>query len=340
MLQSVYWHNGKIIIIDQSKLPMLLKYRVLNTLSDVAEAIINMRVRGAPLIGITAALGLAQVAYKNKLLSSNQLLKKLEEAAIFLRKTRPTAVNLFIAIDRVLETAFSSNDPARAVISEALKMMQEDIETNRKMAILGAKLIDEGDIILTHCNTGALATVAIGTALGVIIQASQEGKRITVYVTETRPKMQGSRLTMYELTRVGIDAYLIPDTAVAYTFFRKGIKKVFVGADRILKDGTLYNKIGTFQIAIISKHFNAKFYTVAPSTTFDLKTGRGEVTIEERPRSELLFIDNVQTAPLNSKVFNPAFDMTPPNYIDAIVTEKAVIYPPYDNNIPGVLNKM
>ena len=340
MLQSIYWNNGKIIIIDQSKLPKLLEYRVLNNINEVAEAIVNMRVRGAPLIGITAALGLAQVAFQNKHLSSDQILRKLREAAEVLRKTRPTAVNLFLAIDRILETAFSSQSPARAVISEALNMMREDIETNKKMAELGAALIEDGDIILTHCNTGALATVAIGTALGVIIKAYQEGKRIKVYATETRPKMQGSRLTMYELIRAGVDAYLIPDTAVAYTFMKKNITKVFVGAERILSDGTVYNKIGTLQIAIICRHFNGNFYTVAPSTTFDLKTRREDVIVEERPKYELLFIDGVQTAPIPSKVFNPAFDMTPPSYIDAIVTEKAVIYPPYIKNIANVLKNV
>lgn len=340
MLQSIYWNNGKIVIIDQTKLPELLKYKVLNTLSDVAEAIINMRVRGAPLIGVTAALGLALVAYHNKHMGNEYVLKKLEEAAAVLRKTRPTAINLFKSIDRVLEAAFSSNVPAKAALSEALKIMQEDVETNKKMATIGAELINDGDVILTHCNTGALATVAIGTALGVIIRAHQMGKRIKVYATETRPKMQGSRLTMFELIRSGVDAYLIPDTAVAYTFMKKGVGKAFVGADRILVDGTVYNKIGTFQIAIISKHFNAKFYTVAPSTTFDLKSKKEDVVVEERAKHELLFINGKQTAPIISKVFNPAFDMTPPEYIDAIITEKAVIYPPYRKNISNILQNM
>jgi len=337
MLQSIYWNNGKIVIIDQTKLPRILEYRVLNTLDDVAEAIINMRVRGAPLIGVTAALGLAMVAYKYKNESKEQVMKKLEYAAGVLRKTRPTAVNLFNSINRVLIVAYNSSNPAKDVIEEALKMLKEDIEVNQRMANIGAELINDGDVILTHCNTGALATVAIGTALGVIIQAHKNGKRIKVYATETRPKMQGSRLTMYELIRAGVEAYLIPDTAVAHTFSRKGINKVFLGADRILLDGTLYNKIGTFQIAILSKYFGAKFYTVAPTSTFDTSSIRDEVIIEERSRKELIFINGVQTAPLTAKVFNPAFDETPPSLIDAIVTEKGVVYPPFSENIPKIL---
>lgn len=337
MLQSIYWNNGKIVIIDQTKLPRILEYRVLDTLDDVAEAIINMRVRGAPLIGVTAALGLAMVAYRYKNEGREQVMKKLEHAADILRKTRPTAVNLFNSINRVLNVAYNSSNPASDAIEEALKMLREDIEVNQKMANIGAQLIDDGDVILTHCNTGALATVAIGTALGVIIQAHKNGKRIKVYATETRPKMQGSRLTMYELIRAGVEAYLIPDTAVAHTFSRKGINKVFLGADRILLDGTLYNKIGTFQIAILSKYFGGKFYTVAPTSTFDTFSIKSEVVIEERSREELIFINSVQTAPLTAKVFNPAFDETPPNLIDAIVTEKGVIYPPFSENIPKIL---
>lgn len=337
MLQSIYWNNGKIVIIDQTKLPRILEYRVLDTLDDVAEAIINMRVRGAPLIGVTAALGLAMVAYKYKNEGKEQVMKKLEHAADVLCKTRPTAVNLFNAINRVLNVAHSSSNPASDVIEEALKMLREDIEVNQKIANIGEQLIDDGDVILTHCNTGALATVAIGTALGVIIQAHKNGKHIKVYATETRPKMQGSRLTMYELIRAGIEAYLIPDTAVAHTFSRKGINKVFLGADRILLDGTLYNKIGTFQIAILSKYFGAKFYTVAPTSTIDLQSLKSEVVIEERSREELIYMNGVQTAPLTAKVFNPAFDETPPYLIDAIVTEKGVIYPPFSRNISKIL---
>lgn len=337
MLKSILWKDGKVVIIDQTKLPASLEYRVLENIDDVAEAIKSMRVRGAPLIGVTAALGLALVAYKYRDMNRDHVINELEKAAGILRKTRPTAVNLFYAIDRVMSSVYSSSNPAEAAINEALRIYNEDIEANRRMAELGASLIDDGDVILTHCNTGSLATVSIGTALGAIIYAHNQGKKIKVYATETRPKMQGSRLTMFELINAGVDAYLIPDTAVAYTFMNKDINKVFVGADRILMDGTLYNKIGTFQIALIAKFFNAEFYTVAPFSTIDLKSKRGDVIIEERSKDELIFINGVQTAPMDAKVFNPAFDMTPPEYITAIVTDKGIIRPPFGEGIRKIL---
>ena len=338
LLQSIYWKNGKIIIIDQTKLPKILQYKVLNNIYEVAEAIVNMRVRGAPLIGITAALGLAQIAYKSSE-NKESFFVELEKGAEVLKKTRPTAVNLFNAINRILNVAYSSNNPIKSVIEEALNMLKEDIKINQKMAEIGAELIEYGDTILTHCNTGSLATVSVGTALGVIIEAHKQGKKIRVYATETRPKMQGSRLTMFELISAGVDAYLIPDTAVAFTFERKGINKVFVGADRILADGTLYNKIGTLQIAILSKYYSSEFYTVAPSSTFDLVSKKEEVIIEERSRDELIFVDGLQTAPINSKVFNPAFDETPPNLINGIITEKGIIYPPFKKNVINILQQ-
>ena len=332
-LQSIYWKNGKIIIIDQTKLPISLEYRVLNSIEDVVEAIVNMRVRGAPLIGITAALGLAQVAYQHKEVGRDQLILKLEKAADKLRKTRPTAVNLFFSINRIMSVAYQSSEPARNIIREALNMLKKDIEINQKIAEIGQDIIEDGDIILTHCNTGSLATVSVGTALGIIIYAHEVGKKIEVYATETRPKLQGARLTMFELLYAGIDSYLIPDTAVAHTMKTKKIKKVIVGADRILKDGTVYNKIGTYQIAIIAREMDIKFYSAAPTSTFDLEKNRESVVIEERGGEEVIYFDKCQIAPSNTKVFNPAFDETPPEYIDGIITEYKILKKPFEKNI-------
>ncbi len=339
-LQSIYWKNGKIVIIDQTKLPKKLVYKTLENINDVAEAIINMRVRGAPLIGVTAALGLALVAHKHRYDKRDKVLSELHEAAETLRRTRPTAVNLFNAINSVLDIAEKSSDPAKATIEYAIKMMNKDIEINKKMAEVGQSIIEDGDIILTHCNTGSLATVSVGTALGVIIMAHRLGKKIKVYATETRPKLQGARLTAFELVEEGVDAYLIPDTAVAHTMKTKGITKVLLGADRILGDGTLYNKIGTFQIAILAKEMGIEFYTVAPTSTFDLKSSRAEVEIEERDAKEIIYVSECQIAPETIRTFNPAFDETPPEYITGIVTEYEVLYPPFEESIKRLFNKI
>ncbi len=332
-LQSIYWKKGKIVIIDQTKLPVSLEYKILNNVDEVTEAIVNMRVRGAPLIGVTAALGLAQIAYQYKDLSRDILISKLEEGAEKLRKTRPTAINLFYGINRIMKAAYNSHEPAEDVVSEALKMLEEDIRINQKIAEVGQEIIDNEDVILTHCNTGSLATVSIGTALGIITYAHEIGKKITVYATETRPKLQGARLTMFELLHAGIKSYLIPDTAVAHTMKTKNIKKVIVGADRILRNGTVYNKIGTYQIAILAREMGVKFYSAAPTSTFDLETISENVTIEERSKEEVIYFDKCQVAPSNSNVFNPAFDETPPGYIDGIVTEYEILKKPFEENI-------
>lgn len=339
-LQSIQWKDGRIIIIDQTKLPKKLEYKTLNNLDDVVEAIINMRVRGAPLIGVAAALGLALVAYKYKDLPSDQILRKLQAASEKLRRTRPTAINLFYAIEKTISVAKESKNPSKAVIEYALDMLRKDIEVNQKMAEVGQSIVEDGDIILTHCNTGSLATVSIGTALGVIIRAHELGKKITVYATETRPKLQGARLTMFELMREGVDAYLIPDTAVAHTMKTKGITKVLLGADRILNDGTLYNKIGTFQIAIIAKELGVDFYTVAPTSTFDLKSKKGDVKIEERNGKEIIYVSDCQIAPEKIKTYNPAFDETPPEYITGIVTEYEVLHHPFRESIKKLFNRV
>ncbi|RLG58603.1 S-methyl-5-thioribose-1-phosphate isomerase [Candidatus Geothermarchaeota archaeon] len=332
-LKSIEWLDGTIRIIDQNKLPEKLVYEELKTLKDVIDAIKDMKVRGAPLLGVTAALALALEGFNNRGLKREEIIKKLKEAGKKLLKTRPTAVNLKWAIERVLSGIDVVRSPVEVVIDRALKIYREDIEVNRRIGLNGQTLIEDGDAILTHCNTGSLATVSLGTALGVIITAHSLGKRVRVLATETRPKLQGARLTMFELKMEGIDATLIPDTAVGYVMRIGKVKKVIVGADRILKDGTTYNKIGTYQIAVLAKHHGIPFYVAAPTSTFDLKSSREEVKIEERDWHEVAFIGDKRIAPEGVKILNPAFDETPPELISAIITEKGIVYPPYNKNI-------
>jgi len=336
-LRSIEWLGDRVKIIDQTALPHELRYRELRTLDEVVEAIKAMRVRGAPLIGVTAALGLALVATGCRGMDRGEVLARLREAAEELRRARPTAVNLSWAVERVLAAAERADDPAGAAVREAVAMMEEDVRVNMEMARVGQELIEDGDVILTHCNTGSLATVSVGTALGLIIYAHKVGKRIHVYFTETRPVLQGSRLTAYELLHAGVPATLICDSAVGHVMRTKGVKKVFVGADRVLADGTTYNKIGTYQIAVLAKELGIPFYVVAPTSSFDLSRRPGDVVIEERPDEEVTTISGVRIAPEGVKAYNPAFDETPPEYITAFVTERGIIRPPFEKNIPRVV---
>ncbi len=337
-LRSIDWEKGEIRIINQNKLPQQLAYEKLTSLEEVAEAVRSMKVRGAPLIGVAAALGLALVAHQANFLPKAETIKRVEAAAEVLKATRPTAKNLSWALERVLSKIRESESPSEMVVEEALAMMEEDIETNRKMASNGLGLIEDGDTILTHCNTGSLATVSLGTALGVILRAYQEGVKVRVFATETRPRMQGSKLTMFELHYEGVDTTLIPDTAVGHVIGQGHVTKVLVGADRILTDGTTYNKIGTYQVAVLARRHRVPFYVVAPASTFDLKSRREEITIEERSSSEVTHIGGVKVAPEGVKVYNPAFDETPPQLISAFVTDRGVFHPPFYKSIKRALS--
>ncbi len=336
-LRSIEWLDGKIRIIDQTKLPIKLEYKFLETIDDVVEAIKSMRVRGAPLIGITGALGLALVAYKLKDEDRDYVIREIKTAYEKILNTRPTAVNLKWALDYVLSNSIDQADVAESIIKNALKLMERDIEINRKIAEIGQILISDGDVIMTHCNTGSLATVSVGTALGVIIEAWKRGKRFLVYITETRPLLQGARLTAFELKYANIPFTLICDSAVGITIAKKKVNKIFVGADRILLDGTTYNKVGTFQIAILAKKFNVDFYVVAPTSTIDIHSKRRDVIIEERSKMEVLTIQDRLITSTDITVYNPAFDETPPEYVSAIITEKGIIYPPYEENLPKIM---
>lgn len=327
-MRTIEWHNGTVVTIDQMKLPNETLFLEMKTCHDVAEAIKTMQIRGAPLLGAAAAYALALTAYHSKTEKKDELIKELERAAKILRKTRPTAVNLFWAIDRILDKArfFSGNAKKLAafVVEEARQIADEDANANRLIGNYGADLIHDGDVILTHCNAGALATVEYGTALGVVRTAWKQGKKIRVIVTETRPKLQGAKLTTYELKQDGIPVTLITDSMVGYVMYKQFVDKVIVGADRIVQDAVI-NKIGTFTIAVLANAHKIPFYVAAPKSTFDLTRTSANVTIEERKPKEVTYIGSQRiTAEVN--VLNPAFDITPLKYVSAIICENGILH--------------
>jgi len=297
--------------------------------SEVAEAIKTMKIRGAPLLGVAAAFALALTAYNSKAKSKEGLIRELEKAAEILRGTRPTAVNLFWAVDRILNKARSFVGSVEAlsafVVEEAQKIADEDAMANHLIGKYGAELIRDGDVVLTHCNAGALATVEYGTALGIIRASWEQGKKIRVIATETRPKLQGAMLTAYELKHDGIPVTLITDNMVGYVMYKRLVSKVVVGADRIVKDAVI-NKIGTFTIAVLAKEHGIPFYVAAPKSTFDLTRTSRDVVIEERKPEEVTHIGSQQIAPEGVGVLNPAFDITPLDYVTVIVCESGILY--------------
>jgi methylthioribose-1-phosphate isomerase len=263
-------------------------------------------------------------------------MEELGLAYDILLKTRPTAINLKWGLDRVLEEAKKYDgvdDIKKHTILQAIRMSHDDVAINKMLGKLGSDLINDGEVVMTHCNAGALATVSYGTALGVIRSVIESGKKVSVIATETRPVMQGSRLTAFELMHDGIDVSLIPDTAVGYLMSNKMIDKVVVGADRILKSGHVFNKIGTYQVALLAKVHNIPFYVAAPLSTFDMNNSEEDIVIEERSVDEVVKIGEKRIAPVGVRIFNPAFDVTSPDLITGIITEKGIIYPPYELNL-------
>jgi methylthioribose-1-phosphate isomerase len=326
-------------LIDQRKLPLSYEFFECRTYQDVDFAIKDMVVRGAPAIGAAAAYGVVLAAQQFMKEEKENFLKNMENALNVLSKSRPTAVNLTWAIDRmrgVLEKVkdLSVSDIYEALKEEANKIYFEDLETNKKMAKIGNEVIKPNAVILTHCNTGALATVGYGTALGVIREAHYSGKNIFVYADETRPRLQGAKLTAWELVQEGIPAKLIADS-VAATLIRDGkIDIILVGADRIALNGDTANKIGTFMLSVVAKVYNVPFYVVAPTSTIDFNIETGaEIVIEERSPEEVTHINGVRIAPEGIDVYNPAFDVTPHENITGIITEKGIIRPPFRENI-------
>jgi methylthioribose-1-phosphate isomerase len=351
-MRTVDWHAGGVRMIDQRLLPNRFETPIYRDYRDVAKAIADMVVRGAPAIGAAAAFGLALAGFQSQARDRAQLLGDLEEAASVLRKARPTAVNLSWALARLLRVAVSlgadrhppptADDVRAALLAEAQKLADEDVNINRRMAYHGAALVEDGDVILHHCNTGALATVDWGTALGVIFAAHEQGKRIRVLVDETRPRLQGARLTAWELKQRGIPFDLIADNAAGH-FLRTGqVNLCLVGADRVAANGDVANKIGTYQLAVCAKENGVPFYSVVPTSTVDLSLAHGDlIPIEERDPSEVLGLEfeGESVTPEGVSARNPAFDVTPNRYLTGIITENGVVRPPFVRTLPRVVNR-
>ena len=335
-LKTVEWKDNSVIMIDQTKLPNSLEYVTYTDYNQVANAIRTLVVRGAPAIGVSGAFGLALAALQSNAKEKDQLIQDLKTAKKILFETRPTAVNLSWGLDKIMkitEQCKTVSEIRDNVIAKAKEMAEDDVNINKKMGKNGAELFQNNDTIMTHCNAGALATVGYGTALGVIRATNESGKNIKVIATETRPVQQGSRLTAFELKHDGIDVSLIPDTAVGYTMANGLVNGVIVGADRILRTGHVFNKIGTYQVATMAKQHNIPFYVAAPLSTFDLKSNPENVVIEQRKASEVTGIGDTKTAPDGIDVINPAFDMTPPELISGIITENGIAKPPFEKSI-------
>ena len=343
-MRTVFWENNELKMIDQRILPARFEIVSYRSHKDVALAITDMVVRGAPAIGAAAAFGLALAGYESASTSTAGLLADLEAAAAVLKASRPTAVNLAWAVDRLMNAARSVNssvdDLRNAVLLEAQKLADEDVEINKRMAEHGAELINDGDTIIHHCNTGALATVDWGTALGVIRTAHEQGKRIHVLVDETRPRLQGARLTAWELEQYGIPYEIISDNMSGYFLKAGRAQKVFFGADRVAANGDVANKIGSYMLALAAHDNNVPVYSVVPTSTIDLSLAHGDlIPIEERSMDEVLGIQfhGEPVAPKNAKARNPAFDVTPNRLLSGIVTENGVVYPPFDINLAKVV---
>jgi len=336
-IKAIEWVSGRVRIIDQTRLPHEEVYCELANYRDVASAIKELRVRGAPAIGIAAAYGLALGAQEIESASKKDFVRKLHSISEVLAATRPTAVNLFWALKRMERAAVAGENVdqiKKALIVEAQKIDAEDEETERTLSRHGAALIRNDSCILTHCNTGALAA-GYGTALGVVRSAWNQGKKLHIYVGETRPLLQGARLTAWELKKYGIPFTLIADTMTGYFLARGDIDCVIVGADRIAANGDVANKIGTYSIAVLAMENGVPFYVAAPTNTIDLSLASGdEIPIEERSAEEITHIRGVPIAPQGIDVANPAFDITPHRYVSAIITEYGVVREPYTERLP------
>lgn len=338
-IKTLEWKNNKLRIIDQTKLPLELRYIYCKDTKSLWQAIKRLKIRGAPALGVAAAFGVVLGIKDSRAKNFQQFQAELDKVIRYLAKCRPTAVNLFWGLRRMHDLAMKhSKEPIpkikKILLKEAFRIMDEDRSICRRMASFGAKLVKNGDRILTICNAGALATADYGTALGVIYRAKEQGKRINVYACETRPLLQGARLTTWELKREGIDTTLICDNMAADLMRKKMIDKVFVGADRIARNGDTANKIGTYNLAVLAKFHRISFYVVAPVSSFDLKIKSGKfIPIEQRDKKEITQIQGKCIAPPDLKIYNPAFDVTPASLITAIITERGIIRPPYNKNI-------
>ncbi len=338
-VRAIEWLDGKLRILDQSKLPGEQIFADLDNYRDVALAIKEMRVRGAPAIGVAAAYGIALGASGIKTANKDEFLAQLNQVMQSFADSRPTAVNLFQAINRIKKATRGDGvtEIKNSLINEAKRIHQEEITATMQLSQLGAELIKDGFTLLTHCNAGPLATAGYGTALGVIKAAKEQGKRVSVFATETRPLLQGARLTTWELRQEGIPVTLITDSMAGYFMHQKKIDCVIVGADRIAANGDVANKIGTYTLAVLAKESKIPFYVAAPTSTIDLSLSSGDkIPIEERSPEEVTHIQGVPIAPEGIRAANPAFDVTSHSYITAIITEKGIIREPYGKELLNI----
>ena len=335
------WLGDRVRILDQRKLPDEEVYLELDDCRDVASAITELKIRGAPAIGVAGGYGIALGALKIESEQKDDFLKKLDAVMATIAATRPTARNLFWAIQRMKKVVESGNDIHEiksALLKEAVKIHAEEVEATRKLSQFGTEIIRDGDTVLVHCNAGPLATAGYGTALGIILFAIEQGKKVNVFTTETRPVLQGARITTWELKKAGIPVTLITDSMAGYFMRRGEIDCVLVGADRIAANGDTANKIGTYTLAVLAKENNVPFYVAAPTSTIDSSLASGdEIPIEQRKPEEITHIRGVPIAPKGVEVQNPAFDVTPHRYITAIITEKGIIRAPFEEGIKSII---
>jgi len=352
--RTIEWRDEAVRMLDQRLLPHEVKYVDYVDVKGVASAIRDMVIRGAPAIGAAAAYGLALAASQSRAQTSGELLAELDRAGALLRAARPTAVNLSWAVDRVLSRLAAAAAAAaetgaevgaaaacrlrRLAVQEAQAIAEEDVQTNRQIGLNALPLIPQRATFLHHCNTGSLATVDYGTALGVIRTAHEHQREVFVYVDETRPRLQGARLTAWELQQLGIPFAVIVDGASGYVMRKLGVDLVTVGCDRVARNGDTANKIGTYNLALAARAHGVPFYVVGPTSTIDLSIASGEeIQIEERPSEEVTHVGQEQVTPQGAQVCNPAFDVTPAEYITAIITEAGVAFPPYTTSLPQMV---
>lgn len=338
-IQAICWNENHITLVDQTQLPERLIHLKIKDYERLGVAIKRLEIRGAPAIGIAAAYGvLLGIQSFNNSSSKSAFFEQLERVIVFLKATRPTAINLAWSLERLRRIAFQSQDESIEIIkqkllNEALTIHESDRLNCSLIGKYGAELLKHGTRVLTHCNAGALATGGIGTALGVIYTAADSGKKIVVYADETRPLLQGSRITAWELHEAGIDVTLICDNMAAYLMQQGKVDIVIVGADRIARNGDTANKIGTYNLAVLAEKHQIPFYIAAPFSTFDFSISAGtEIPVEERSAKEITMGFGKVTAPLAVKVYNPAFDITPSSLIKGFITERGVLNPPFDEN--------
>jgi methylthioribose-1-phosphate isomerase len=345
VLPTIEWKDDAVVMIDQRKLPSVEVYVSCRTANDVAKAIKTMVIRGAPAIGVAAAMGIALGMRRSKATGTKQFTTEFQKLCDLMAATRPTAVNLFWAIERMKHTFAEAAQRGSSVEelkdrleADARKIHDEDVQSCRDMGAYGAELVPDEARILTHCNAGALATAGYGTALGVIRAAAERGKRVAVLADETRPFLQGARLTAWELVKDGIDTTVITDNMTASMMRLGHVDLVVVGADRIAANGDVANKIGTYGVAVLAREHGIPFYVAAPLSTIDLDTPDGSlIPIEERNAREVTHVGSARMTPEGAKIRNPAFDVTPAKYVTAIITERGIARPPYEQSLMHLL---